>query len=549
MNNYVIAMGGTGTRCLEAMVYLTAAGIFEFDRNTPLQVLILDPDKNNGNSKKTNELIASYQLLQNAIQPEAEQERYPRPAGAFRTKINPGGEPVFWQNPSENQKFRNAIQYDQELDQNARHFLDLFFSGQDLEMELDVGYRGRTGVGAIAMRQHLQASSTNPVYGLKPFVEKLSDDAQKGTSPKLFATGSVFGGTGATGLASIPERIKGFVNPRRQEGAGGVTVGDKIRFGCAMMAPYFVFPSCPRETAEKGPAPEAALHPVATKAVLMHYGHEHPPYQHIYLIGAPNRKQTNKEHVSGGGEQRNSPHYAELVAALAAWDFFGRAKVDPSDRKLHYADSISTTPNQQQGDREDRAKDVGVGWSTLPVRLGAQNDASARNVLKYRLVAFTTFMYFYKNFLFPAIEAKQHLKAIFYRNNFHSLSLGSGQNPDWVKALNNFATLYLSWLEKVGETIDVVPADANDRLFAFDAFKTALQKPEVCADFLRRLAPHPEALSGVEAYNNFMDELNGRKIAQPGQATAAGLLIHLLYEAAWSFCEKNYKWRADGSAA
>jgi hypothetical protein len=549
MNNYVIAMGGTGARCLEAIVYLSAAGLFD-DPQIPLQVLIIDPDKNNGNSKKTTELIGLYRELQNADQPSAPQrsEAAVRPPGLFRTRINPGSEPVFWHNPSPNQKFRDAIHYDG-LRKEGKDFLSLFYSDQDLEMELDVGYRGRTGVGAVTMKQDLGASFDQPLAGLKQLVENLRADAQGNTSPKVFAAGSVFGGTGATGLPTVPELIKKLVNPQQQTGGAGVGLGDNIRFGCAMMAPYFSFPSPSSQATESGPAPESALHPVATKAVLMHYAHEHPPYEHIYLIGAPNRKSTNR-HVSGGSDQKNSPHYAELVAGLAAWDFFALKNLNAKQKALHFANSLTTTKDQAKPDVEEKASDLGVGWSTLPISVDTPGDVQTllslrRNTLRCRLVAFTTFMYFYKYFLFPAIQANLHLGAIFYRDNFRSLSLRSGQNPELTKRLNDFSTSYLDWLGKVGGSLTVAPGNIEDGLFAFPAF---VAEAKNALDFLGRLAPRPNPPSGVEAYSRLLDELNALTVKQRGNASATGLLIYLLFEAVWNFCKKNYNWKVDGAA-
>src|SRR6266446_2572674 len=86
--NYLIALGGTGSRCLEAVVYLSAAGLF----HDPLHVLIIDPDQNNGNSVKTRQIITAYHALHLAQQPPRPQARR---AGGLITSSLP--EPTLFQ--------------------------------------------------------------------------------------------------------------------------------------------------------------------------------------------------------------------------------------------------------------------------------------------------------------------------------------------------------------------------------------------------------------------------------------------------------------------
>ncbi|MDE5929388.1 MAG: hypothetical protein K2H03_02785, partial [Muribaculaceae bacterium] len=54
---FLIAIGGTGMRCLEAFVHLCAAGLFD---NQTIEVLTLDTDQNNGNKDRVESLIELY---------------------------------------------------------------------------------------------------------------------------------------------------------------------------------------------------------------------------------------------------------------------------------------------------------------------------------------------------------------------------------------------------------------------------------------------------------------------------------------------------------
>ena len=54
---FLIAIGGTGMRCLESFVHLCAAGLFD---NQTIEILTLDTDQNNGNKERVENLIDLY---------------------------------------------------------------------------------------------------------------------------------------------------------------------------------------------------------------------------------------------------------------------------------------------------------------------------------------------------------------------------------------------------------------------------------------------------------------------------------------------------------
>src|SRR5438270_8149694 len=119
--NYLIAIGGTGSRCMESVIHLAAAGLFQ----SPLRVLIIDPDQNNGNSVKTRSLISTYHILHMARQPVgAERKRSIvgweklSPPKLFQASLNVRGaaapaeqHATFWLNPNPAQRrFGEVIQ-------------------------------------------------------------------------------------------------------------------------------------------------------------------------------------------------------------------------------------------------------------------------------------------------------------------------------------------------------------------------------------------------------------------------------------------------------
>ena len=524
--NYLIAIGGTGSRCLEAVINLAAAGLFR----APLRVLIIDPDQNNGNSVKTQSLISSYHVLHMARQPvEAERkraimgwEKLPPPT-LFQAALNIRGadapaeqHATFWLNPNPAQRrFGEVIQYDAQPDEFKR-FLDLFYEPNDLEMVLDVGYRGRTNVGAVALKQDLEGTANIAQGGLREFLERLNIDLQAGEA-RVFVMGSVFGGTGAAGLPTVPQLIANL--------PPDVIAQDnraRLRYGCAMVTPYFSFPK--GGGANSGPGTDSARHAVATQAALLHYAHVPPGYQHVYFIGAPARPQTNVSNSVGGQNQTNDAHYVEIVAALAAWQFFSLKQVAPGERQLHFADTM----NDQQ--------EAGVNWGTLPVN---PENVTSRDGIKRTLTVFTTMVYFYKNFLYNRfINGQLYRDANWYKDNFGALSLDAEITQ--LQLLYDYSVSYLKWLAQIGET----GRNSSLRLFSWAALA---ESDSALADkHVGSLLDDPMSSSANRSHAGFNDiyaKLDKLRLRQPGTNSATGLFIYLLHQAVTEFCYENYAWR------
>jgi hypothetical protein len=530
MANYFIAIGGTGARCLEAVVYLAAAGLL----NNNLHVLIIDPDANNGNSSAVDGLMIHYYLLHRQQQPDNPQfKRYtpfnhnaPAPVLLQAAINNDGQYPARWndQHEGRDRHFRDIVEYTTRPDK-LRNFIDLFYHADDMKMELEVGYQGRTNVGAVALKQDLEETSEVNQSGLREFLTALTEDLQNGET-RVFVSGSVFGGTGAAGIPTLPALIKGL-----DDRALPAPARANLRWGCALMAPYFIFPRNSSTRENLGPGTDSTRHPVATQAALLHYAHTPPGYQHVYLLGAPNRGQTNTQNHPGGDEQRNLPHYAELAAALAALDFYSpKRKIDREERKLHYADSY-----------DNSGRDLGVSWETIPVyRDDYQRE---RNEIKKKLVSFTTFAYLYRNVLHNEfIRNRRYLDSAMYKDNFTNLSLEADAEEQALRALNDLCENYLEWLKGVGRTGgNMIPA-----LFNWEALETTDIK--ACEQRVGNLmemgnqANRPPRYS-TSGYQKIMEKLTRTRLVSPNTQSATGLFIYLLYQAVYEFCKENYDWR------
>jgi len=293
------------------------------------------------------------------------------------------------------------------------------------------------------------------------------------------------------------------------------------------MTPYFAFPK--GKDSNKNPGTNSENHPIATQAALLHYARVPPGYQHVYLIGSPVRPQTNDRNIAGGDEQKNKPHYAEIIAALAALDFFSLPSIANSARELHFANTV----NEEASTTDDK----GVLWETLPVHLEKQHR---QNAVKRRLVAFTTFAYFYKNFLHQRFASNREYKVTnWYRHNFSTMTLDD--QSDLLNKLYKFVTSYLDWIRQIDETGDPITKD----LFNWEALKAGNleQYGQYLGNLMRGNDSEPKYMK--DSYDKIWKKLDGIKLSEPG-VSATGQFIYLVYEAVMEFCRENYSWQKDG---
>lgn len=511
--DFVIAIGGTGARCLEALIYLAAAGLF----TRPLQVLIIDPDQNNGNSLRTKKILPLYHELHGCEQPIGIKQRALITKGQklseptlFQAAINADNHaansqyPFFWQDPNQNDRlFSEAIDYPS-LSTDFQTFLKLFYEEKDLSMKMGKGYRGRPNVGAVTLATDLKRTVTRRGNGLFEILDSIRADIKSNTV-RVFVFGSVFGGTGAAGLPTIPE----LLHEQFEERGGSA----KLRFGCAMMTPYFSFE---KGQDADGPTPDSDLHQVATQAALLHYSNVPPSYQHAYVIGAPDLRDSVAGHHAGGEYQENESHYAEIIAALAARDFFSLKEINPNDHQLHYADAPE------------------ISWSSLPISANVENGARE---IKHKLVAFTTLAYLYKNILY--VDLKDHRwrsKQAWYKDNFTKRELALENHGQTLDQLNTFATSYLSWLKMVGESA----AEKNNPLFNWGALSQDGRDAERELGRLTVQESEESPRYVSQAFGRIMEKLNHYYPNYENKVHPVGLLMYLLNQATLQFSIENY---------
>jgi len=315
---FIIAIGGTGMRCLESFVYLCTIGMFD---NKEFNILMLDTDINNGNFERVRTLIDQYNTVKGAENAAPSQNTF------LSAKLN---------------KFVFSPRYDQQhstfeliANLNNRRNKDvanLFFDRPSQRFNLQHGYRAQTHMGSYLIYHSIldavkkyHSGSDNLGLEIYAFMNAINNAGPNG---RIFIMGSVFGGTGASSLPIMPRAIDAsikIINPAGQ-------LDRNVLFGAVLITHYFTFnPATAAQLGRNLVIADAVKFALNSQAALMFYEEDSTirnTYKVLYHVGWPlnllnfDKDRPGGETTTGGREQKNPGHILELMAATAADDFF-----------------------------------------------------------------------------------------------------------------------------------------------------------------------------------------------------------------------------------
>jgi len=334
---FIIAIGGTGMRCLESFTHLCAIGMFD---NQEIEVLTLDTDSTNGNKKRAEDLISLYNQVKSSGNTIG---GTPNANTFFSAKLNLY---KYYTNYSgtgrENYKNITRISSGSPEVQKANKLVsDLFLDNNSVqEFNLAHGYRAQTHLGSMLMYHGIVEAARNIASGkdVKPEERALESFVTKikvaGENARVFIFGSIFGGTGASSIPVIPKALQDFIQIR----SGGKETIDftKAKFGSTLLTEYFTFKkpdNKEKATKENSVIADSSFFPLNSQAALQFYQNDptvQKSYKILYHIGWPieskkiDEATSGHKTITGGATQKNPCHITELLCACAAYDFFTR---------------------------------------------------------------------------------------------------------------------------------------------------------------------------------------------------------------------------------
>ncbi|MBF0518555.1 MAG: hypothetical protein HQK92_02400 [Nitrospirae bacterium] len=440
MNFYAIGIGGTGAKCMEALIHSCAAGLMPKGR---LSCLYIDPDRSNGSVGRSmvslNKYIECKKLSLGNIELFNNKLEILKPGlwSPIATHIRP--------------TLSNFFRYDTMKSERpeAAHLMDVLYSNKEKETTLEQGFRGYPSIGAGIMSMAINDKSEP----WRTFAQKIVQDLKAGDGARVFLFGSIFGGTGASGLPTIARKIKNTVMEELGRANAQSMVSEKIQVGAAMVLPYFSFVFLEKEDELKAKSENFLLN---TQVALKYY-HQMDSlkiYDTVYLFGDETQSPVSKASL-GGKTQENEPHFIELYAALSAIDFFN------GQDHIGYL-------------MVARANNKVIDWQDLP-------DKRGTSIIKNKIGQMTRFAFAYLSTYFPMIEDIKEkgnpCQAPWFIDLFEreNIKLSKEEVYQSLLDIKDYCETYLKWISSIHESVK----DESINLIKYDAFTHMQDEEEV----------------------------------------------------------------------
>lgn len=313
-----LALGGSGIRSIEPLLYLCAFGLGP----RQLRLVLIDPDQSNAAVKRSRELIEMYRETRAALAEQGAAGVY------FRTEVvDAVGSALVWSPIADDEGLANArfgARVDRTLMRGRSaalgHLFDLLNPERVRSMDLTMGFRGVPSIGTVFMNRLRD----------ERFFEQLLSQGQVEADAVYFAAGSIFGGTGSAAFPVVGRALADGIKGR--DGTSDIAGVPPQRIGGALFLPYFTLPAPDtRDAPDGGPRPETVLFAQNAAGALPTYLNTGTGYGGLYMLGDSVPREQHRNEV-GGERQANDAHYVELYGALAALDFAARPGEDAGAR-------------------------------------------------------------------------------------------------------------------------------------------------------------------------------------------------------------------------
>jgi len=299
MNVFAIGVGGTGAKCTEALVHLHAAGLItdQDGKNVRLGTFLVEPDQQSTLLARTEIAIDRYSKVRDLIKNATE--------GFAASEIDHYGtwSPLAGAAPgiSLDQVFSKPVLRNEASGLAA--LFDCLYPPEEQKAELDVGFRGRPPIGSAVMsRITLEQAGKSGAW--KKLLGDIKTAAGSGDPPIIHLFGSVFGGTGASGVPTLGGMLKTWL---QQEGIS------KVRVHASLLLPYFDFDG--QGDQGTGVHAEARNFQLNTDAALQYLATNGAScFDQVYLVGSDIK--ARYDFSIGGRSQDNDAHIIELLATL-----------------------------------------------------------------------------------------------------------------------------------------------------------------------------------------------------------------------------------------
>ena len=321
MGCYVIAVGGTGNKVLESMVYAACADAFytldSRGRRTPISTLTMlsvDVDAACGNTTRAKRAAEYYEQARKSF------DASPLAHQCFHTRLT-------LKRWSMNLSRRAASIKQMAQSHSGDQLLSrALFSPTEAGLEYSEGFRGHPDLGVLFFSDLLGSLDEARSQGLpdefNDLIDRMEEDLARGGEVRLLLAGSIFGGTGASGIPALSNYLH----------ARFAADSERFIMGAVLMLPYYSVPAAGVDTSREIAVDSGEFLDKARTA-LQYYGMEgmirdgeedgRGVFDAVYLLGLPPEHFVSARAYSTGSQsQENDAHMLEWLAARCAARFF-----------------------------------------------------------------------------------------------------------------------------------------------------------------------------------------------------------------------------------
>lgn len=431
--NFLIGIGGTGARCVEAFLHLAAAGL----GGERTWVGLIDQDESNGNVGRTKELLTHVTELRRQLR-ESSGNQLGESDFLATSLSKTAGSSVWCPLQGANQTLEDFFQH-KLFDSQVKSLFDTLYRAEDQSLKLTVGFRGRPSIGAAIM----MARATGGDDFWRDLASEVRSAVTAGREARMIVAGSIFGGTGAAGVPTVARLLRRLiVDPQIAHG---------VRVGGALALPYFTYP--PPQESDRELAARADDFLRQTQGALRYYSRilaERRVFDRIYAAGwAPLIRVAQAGR--GGPGQINPALLPELYAALAAAHFFAEPEIAAGRTTVHLT---GRRPGQP------------ISWEDLPA-IGTD-----LTLIRCRLGQLARFAAAYRWVYRPALTTaswRHHQREGWCRRFVISQGVAIDSDPvqTTLRLLDSYCDRLLQWVAEVALTVESTEAQLFDvRSFA-----------------------------------------------------------------------------------
>ena len=290
---YIYGIGGTGSRVLRSLTMLLSAGVQLGNGVDEIVPIIIDPDCQNGDLRRTVELMNNYERISGKLTFSGEncnsffKIRIRRMLQNFTYTIRDTDDRRF-------REFIDIASMSREMQAMAR----MLFSEKNLEASMDVGFKGNPNIGSVVLNQ----------IAMSDDFATIANSFSQGD--RIFIVSSIFGGTGASGFPLLLKTL------RTDKTIPNNALINNALIGAVTILPYFKLKQ------DNESEIDSSTFVSKTKSALAYYENNIIKNGDInalyYLADDPKSAYENHE---GKAAQMNDAHLVEFLAAAAIVDF------------------------------------------------------------------------------------------------------------------------------------------------------------------------------------------------------------------------------------